>query len=732
MATVYGSWKPSSTSVPRMRLYITYTIDSVDAGDTSTVVRPVCKLEFYGNVSDSSNTFTRGGTLTSSMSTPVSIDGGYQTFTLDDFDKTVTLTDSTQSKTLTYSLTGINAIGTSYTATVSATITIPAKVYDPPATPSAFSVSRTSDVKHTLSWSASPTTAAPITAFDIQRSVNDATFTTVATLSGSARSWIDTTNHANKKIEWRIRARNTEGSSSYVESANWYGTPATPQTAPTAVKSGSNIVITTTDDPAPYGNGWTWEHSTDGGSTWSFLASTNEISGADTYTHVSPNSAETHTYRARQWMDSNPNAVTLHSGYTPASATVQLLTPPLAPTLVAPLGTVSSTAATVFTWEHRPVDTTAQTAAELGWSDDDGSSWTTLTATTAETLTVAAETWSPGTVLWKVRTKGAHAAFGPWSATASFTVADPPAVTITSPADLSTWTSNLLQLSISFTDNQGASMVSWSADLLTGGQVIDSINITGSATNSIFSNTTLEDGTDYTVNVRAVSGTGLTSEDATATVTVDFIDPLPPTLEAEWDDANGTTNFVVGFTVPTGGEAATDHVRIERFDEVLNGWVLVADDLPDSAGAGDDQVPLNIDAAYRAVAVSANGVQAYTWKTVTTTSSRAWLASDLGRIQLHHGLQMSPAFGHEVVMETYLGDTYPTAHYGSARPVTISLTATWLGDERQQDVNVVLGRDVYYRDPAGRAFTASVSSVSVGNPSSLTYPISLKVEQTND
>lgn len=727
MTTVYGAWVPNSSTNQRMRLAAVANVPSPSVGDTSVTVTGSCRVGARYGFNDSSNTFTRSGTLipggSGAVSIDVATDGEDTIFT---FSQSVTLTSSAQSKTLSFSLTGVDYVGASNTATVSMTVTIPAEVTDPPPDPTGFTVTRHADYRHELDWSATGT----ITDFQIGRLRLGESWVYPATPWGTARSWNDYADLTDDYVRWAIRARNASGTSNWVYSDFVHTTPAA-ASGVTISRSGSDAVVAwTINAAAAESQTLQVSSSSDGGSTWGAWA---DISGhvgfsaaLSTRTVSGLNASEQHKVRVVSTV-TTPTTLTATSA---ASDPLVLLTAPLAPTPLAPLGVQSTAEAAVFQWDHRPLDTTAQTAAEVEWSDDDWSTSTTETATTAESLSVASGTWSPGTVQWKARTKGAHADWSDWSSVVSFTVADPPSVTIDTPTDLSTWTSNKLTLGITFTDPGSASMVAWGAELATGGQTIESL--TGdAATDTIAFATTVDDATDYTATVWAVSGSGLTSPDATVTVSVDYVDPLPPTLDATWDEPNGTVSLVVGFTAPTGGEAVTDHVYIERSDDDGATWVLIADDLPDLAGVGDDRVPLNSTPTYRAVAVSSLGVEASTTTTVSTASGRVWLASDAGRIQIRHQLTMQSTPTVERAIEHYLGDTYPTAHYGDGRPLRIAVSGAWLGDEQAQDVQTVLGADCWYRDPVGRAFWASVESLPTSHPNSIIWPVSLTVERVD-
>ena len=728
MTTVYGAWVPNATTSQRMRLPLIYTVPTPSGGDTSVTVTGSVKVGAGFGFYDTTNAFAWSGSLLGSGSTTKNINvatNGEQT--IHTFSVVVPLTASPQGKTVAFSLTGIDYVGSSLTASVSATVTIPALPTSAPTNPTGFGTTRVSDARHDLSWSAA---SSPVS-WEIQRyrlSNGTTDYFAVASPGGSARSWSDTASMPNDEIGWRIRAVNAGGTSAWVYSPAYvYTTPAA-ATGLTVSRSGSEATIwwdinalaaasqtlqvrTSTD-----GVSWGSWANVSGHVAFSASASSRVVTGLVAGTHYEWRVATTVT---------SPSTLV---AYSAASGSLIPLSAPLAPSLLGPTGVVPDEDATLVTWRHRTADATAQTAAEVRWRVL-GGSWTTISGiTTAETTTIAAATLSPASYEWQVRTKGQHADYSAWSALATFRVAARPAVSVTAP--VTTVGSNRVTLTISYSDAAGAAMTSWRAELSIDGQWAETKTGTGSTTTIPF-DVVVADGDIVSANVWATSGTGLTSALAYWTATVDYMDPATPTLSAAWDEPSGTVNLVA--SNPMGNGTTTANPVSARIDRSLDGgqtWTALAD-LPLNAGMGDDRVPLNVDAIYRAVSISALGAEAYSLTAdVTTTTSRAWLQAEDGRrLCIYHALSMSSQMGSARTLETYLGDAKPTAYYGTARPVSISLSGKWLDEELTQDYAAVLGSDVWYRDPRGRAFWASVEQVSGGEPHSVWSDVSLTVDE---
>lgn len=126
----------------------------------------------------------------------------------------------------------------------------------------------------------------------------------------------------------------------------------------------------------------------------------------------------------------------------PASATIVLAGnhPPNAPTLNTPAtsATLDRTTSNRFAWTFSDPDAgDHQSAFDLTYSADSGSTWTTFSGTTTDNFVdVAGGTFAAGSYEWKVRTYDALGVVGPYSTVNFFTSASPTGVpTITSPTD---------------------------------------------------------------------------------------------------------------------------------------------------------------------------------------------------------------------------------------------------------------------------------------------------------
>ena len=607
-----------------------------------------------------------------------------------------------------------------------------ARLMDAPAAPRALNASRSSDARHSLSWTVgSVSPMRPILHFEVRRwLLSTGASVTVQSPGSRVSTWLDTANIPNDQVRYAIRTVNAAGQSAFTYSPYLHTTPAKP-TNVTAGRSGSSNIALSFTSNARAGVLDVLGQSSADGVTWTALAA---VSGHTGITAPAVGSKVSRTLTgldpARLWrfaVDARTTSPVL-TARSATSGIVQLLAPPNAPSILAPTATQSSQDVSVMRWRHNPTDGSDQTAAEL-WHRIDGGEWITATETTVEEY--AAGPLSPGTVEWQVRTRGAHATFGPWSAISTFLVADPPSVTILSPVEGETLNTNRLTLLYLYTDAQDAPMVRWTRRLYLNstGELLEEVSGQG-APESITFDTVLANGEHYAAELEAVSGVGLRSQPAGLVISAVYLPPVPPLLDATWADG-GVTLTVTNLP---GEPPATDEAVANRIERSANGgltWVPLIDGLGVNAGWEDRSVPLNSSALYRAVAITELGVEAASEPLeVATPDAKVWLDGEDGiSLYLYASLSLSAKYDVERVSEQYYGRTKPTVHYGDARPVSVSVGGVVPGSYGADQIyTLLLGQDVFFRDPEQRAWWGSVEGLSVGQTVAGWREVSMTVE----
>lgn len=566
-------------------------------------------------------------------------------------------------------------------STVSAwqNFTTPVAVPEAPGTPT---ISRTSDTSHSVSWTRGSQTAGPYASQEVLRRARTSgvwgAYSVVATVTASATTYVDTTTTSNSAYEYQIRATNASGTATSPASAAVWTTPGVPISQSAAKDSSGNIVVTwAAPSSAPDAASLKYEvsESTDGGSTWTVLATT--AAGALSYTHTSPNAALPHTYRIRAIVD--PAGLVgsgLASGYV-STNTVQLLTAPAAPTNLTstPPGTVDRAQDVTLSWTHNPIDSTPQTKFTLQHRAVGAGSWTTVGPITSgvSSYVLAGGTYATGTAFeWRVLTYGLHADPSLYSATATVQISSAPGVSISSPAPSAVVASTSLSVSWTFSDPDGDPQGSWEATLSENGVPVETKTGANTDTSTTFAYRLLE--LAYTVQVRVRDSRGLWSSPDTRAFTVDYPEPPQPAIDqAVWNWQTGTVTLDISVPAPTGGEVDVEYLEVWRsIDDGL--WTRLVGDLPPATLSYQDTTPTVAGKnSYVVLAVSDLPSSAQSTPVDVVTPQAAdgrpgvWLSagpgfSVVGCVRTE--VVVEAARTRERVLRKYAGRSYPVPHEG--------------------------------------------------------------------
>lgn len=681
--------------------------------------------------------FGSTGSGTNYSSTPV---GGYVTIAT---GGDTVAHDADGSKTVSFSASHA-AAATLGTASIGSSSFVLTKLTQTPAVPSSVSLVRDSDSAITLSWSDTSASNGQPTTNQIQTRINGGSFTQVASISAATSVVLSTA--VNRKTVARVRATNSTGSSAYSSSSNAvYTTPAAP-TGVAAVKDASlDITVSWTANVAFTEHQHVVEHGTVAGgvTTWDGSALATVASGTTSYKHVSPDASKVHVYRVSA---KNTDVGALQSA-TVLSNEVQLLAAPNAPTLPALPSHVAKTAAFVLTWTHNPVDTTPQTAYQVRYSTDGGSTWTTTAKTTSATssYTFAADTYAANVALtvqvrtWGEATTGGADTTGAsaWSDSDTVTFKTLPVVTITSPAHSSEWDEAALTVALGFSQAESASFVQATIVLSQGGSTLET-NVSSTLASTLL-DTEVDDGGTYSLSVTVLDSNGLTSAAVVSTFTVAYTLPVAATFTATFDQVSGTAGLAV--TIPTAGvgEAAVAAVTISRVIGGVRETLFSNYAVSVGSVTFRDMTPVtNGSNEYRVRALSADGAKADTVQTLVT-SEGVWAYLSTGAqfddiVTFWGDLSVSASPSRASALVTAAGRVRPIALFGENRGLSVSGTATILPDEGStpQDIEAfLLGAGVAcYRDPTGRRVFGRVSG-SLDSPSSLSSGFTFTVDEAS-
>ena len=555
---------------------------------------------------------------------------------------------------------------TTYTGTVQRgyAVTIPARPVSAPVAPSNITATRVSDTRQNLSWTRNASASAPYASQLVRRRVDFGDWTTIATLSGTATSYADTSTQTGRVYSYSVRAINAAGEA-WDYAPHIYTTPWVPA-APVATKQASGDIVVARGDLSRNAT-WSVRHAETGTVLASNLTATS-------WTHSNPSPTQVWSYQIRA---TSPSPV-LNSAWSPSSNSIQLIAPPQAPTTQGP-NVADPGEGFYLLWRHNPVDGTPQRAYQVQTRASSLDPWVDLTSQVTSTTSqhfVAAGTWSaPSTREWRVRTWGQHGQASSYSSTAALQLSGRPTAGITQPDG----THNSPQLTVRWTyhDPEGSSQSAWRVELLSGSMVLEQRSGLGNSTSrSLWAE--LADGGTYTVRVQVCDGAGLWSEQASQTFTVTYALPPTPDLEANFRKDEGYTVLTPDVNMEHGTREPVSHLRVER--ATADGWQVLHDDVQPGQSVVDMLPRLGTVVAYRAVSVANIGSVAYSTPVQVETKTK-WVfinhGSGFGQVvRVYGNLEAGRSFSRDKHLKRYAGRPLPVERAGTARERTYSLTGT--------------------------------------------------------
>ncbi|MGV1079716.1 MAG: hypothetical protein ACOYD1_07670 [Candidatus Nanopelagicales bacterium] len=602
----------------------------------------------------------------------------------------------------------IDGVGGRY-AEVSGDFHLPARPYQLPRPPLNPSVTKTSDTKHTVSWTKNYTDNAagqPWFNVHVERWDNVTNgWYEIAVVSWSAASYVDTTTSANRIYQYRVASSNTTGLSTYAVTALSYTTiPAA--TAVTWSRPVADVTVSWVHT-ATAAVSTEVQYSTNGGSTWTALTTAGP--GIMAAVQLAPTSTLTYLYRVRPVISGITGAWTVSAPMPPLAA-------PAAPTALWPAGIVVDASLGVsFTWQHNSTDGTAQQAVEIQWRLAGSPTWTTTgKVNTGAKIYPASFLTNNNSYEWQARTWGQHANPSPWSTSATVVTANSPVVTITAPSSGSTIIGMLSAVDISYYDAENSAQTRTSLVLWGLNGPVYSATFNGPAT-SLPVNYTVANNTTYLAVVQVMDATGLWSAEAAATFTTSFVSPAPPEVTAEWLPDQGAV--MVSITNQAPGPIDPEYNRLFR------DGVLIASHVELDSVYMDWIPPSSTPSTYTVEAVSvtptlSEGATAVAVPDMDACSEWIWLNggdgfSVVGRFR--GSPDVSQTVGISKVFRQFAGRTKAVVYTGIQLDRKLSVsgrlepTSTLSTAQRFEELNA--STVVCYRDPWGRRLFGTMSNV---------------------
>lgn len=249
--------------------------------------------------------------------------------------------------------------------------------------------------------------------------------------------------------------------------------------------------------------------------------------------------------------------------------------------------------------------------ATVNWLKTDG----TLAATQQQPVTASTSAYIAANTLssyaegykWRVRFQNASNYWSPWSIYRRMTTAvSPPTVTITSPTAASS--SNHPKVVWTYSSPSSYAQSAYRVKLYEAGSLLyDSYEVEGSDNNYVILGYTTKDWHTYTIGVKAKDSRGLWGPEATsASIPVNVIRPLAPTLTVTPDGANFCSVFVQANPV---GKAVTSW-DLYRWNPMTYRAVPLALGQPSMFSYQDTTTPHNADFWYTVLAHCDDGTTA--------------------------------------------------------------------------------------------------------------------------
>lgn len=699
MAINYGPWW---YSWPSNGLRLGWEITASEVTNASTDITYTLKLY-------SQNQYSYGGDAQSiNFKDALGDDGDYPDFEFTNSEGSEAVLRTTLTYTYTYTTYGtspgdlhmvaeLNGGAGGIAPYASQTVTIPARPYAPPNPPTSAVLTRNSDTSATLTWTRNSVAGNLYQSQTIAvrewagaTPWTDASWTTVATVSGSATSYTRTTGlQANRAYQFRVRANNSNGSSTWAESGVIFMTPAAPSGVTSALNSTATAITTTWTDNAytyPATGTWKIQRSVDGGA----YADNGTVASKTptSYTDNSPAAGSTNTYRVAAVVGA------LQSAYATGN-TVAAPATPQPPTLLAPDGVSVDFVHddVVFTWQHNPGGTgVAQTKFAIEYSDDAGANWDPLTGAEDVTSAVSSFTLAAGTLangvpyLWRVKTAGVTSAgYGSFSAAAAVTGSSKPTATFILPID----PTNTFSIIASWAYDQVEVLpqTAWTAQLWNAAGTVLLEEQVGydSGAEATFAYVA-ETGTTYGVRVRVMSSAGVWSDWIWTTTEYILLPPVLPISSGTFQPCSGTVllEFAPG-TVTPGTDVAIESITVERRAPGED-WVVLAAGLLIPTEFIDTLPVTNGVNEYRITAVSATPSRATApilevAGTDGAKGSPLWVWLNYGDhfehvLRVQGDLSISASTGRAKATQHFLGRPKPVALVGQAVTRAVSVGGT--------------------------------------------------------
>jgi hypothetical protein len=579
-----------------------------------------------------------------------------------------------------------------------------------PSAPSSIIATRNSDTNISLSFTNNSSADNPYDSIKVLRyDIVTNAYYEIATISGSATSYTDTTVNVNNRYRYALYAINTAGNSSYGYSDYVNTTPSAPSNV-VAYSSGSSVIINWTDN-SPNENGFKIQSSEYSGGTWQDWQDEDTVgAGTTQWTDTTPPNIV--KYQVRAYTNTYGS---LNSLYV-SSNELTILQIPGAPTNLSPDNIYfDATAAKVFSWQHNPLDGSTQTKYSIQYKVDGGSYPGTpdidQVASSNQYHSFAANTFTNGTTYkYQVKTWGAYSTGSAWSTEKTFYCAAIPVGTITSPTEVDDYTISSLELTWNFT---GTSQIEFIAKLYNSNNVLLENKSLASSAGTIDFTTLLTNASTYTVTLQVKDSTGLWSEVSSVEFDTAFAVPPTPVFTLTADETNGTVVVDIVNPSPEGDEVEAVTNNIYRSTDGVN-YTLILEDIDINTSVTDYIPIIGTPCYYIVEAVSATPTiaQASAQDTTLTCLGLYFLNTGnnyLDYIVIGQNVELTEKSDRETILQKFEGRSYAVKYQSEILDQELNFSCDILvADLNDLKALIQSTTNIFFRDYSGRWFSCAI------------------------
>lgn len=403
------------------------------------------------------------------------------------------------------------------------------------------------------------------------------------------------------------------------------------------------------------------------------------------------------------------------------------------PTPVAPVGgEVRNVAETIrFEWRHN--SPFKQKSFELSYRLVTDPSWTTINQQSSnQFFELPANTLTPGTYEWRVRTTSEFDFISSWSLTSVFNVAytsQSPIIIRPTPNQVMPtqnltveWQaiSNQEEYEIRLFEMPGNILVRQRQEISSNNQV----TLAG----------WLDNGKSYSLQVRIREENQLWSSWVTIPITVQYTEPAKPILHFVEDKEISAVKVFIENPPPVGTEPVVVLQDLYR-REPGGDWIKIAENLPNN-GQFIDYMPVGDTVEYRVNAIGNNLVRVDSdifEYTLEIDYSILQLANNpVEYVRLTKVRQRSAGKNYNAIQKKFVGRKRPVTEFGDTQENNLSLEFLIYPSDYEKLIEMLEKQEtLLYRDTRKRKLFVTVESVSINDEFLDRYSVSMTLNEVD-